>query len=298
MSLINFQFGEFENSSPGWFGWLSLFSSLTITALSIWFAYYLGERTYKRDKEDKASEEARNIKSENELFTNNLQELQNNVQIQIGFLKEYIENKDFRLKINPTLQVNFLRFIKVKTLYNGRSDQGITTLNHLLSSLYSNDTILENLRSELNNFISKHNIHEAKFKNGYRQILYTKFLKFSNLRTISYRENAGRIEWAYNGDDIFMQEYFKLTQSDIANDDASTASHNKIDKNFLLPIIDLSKNHVPRDAIAIEVLDIANDAHSAYIDMQALTNSHFNVINSYLNTLADLNVEIQEFLTV
>lgn len=297
MSLINFQFGEFESSSPGWFGWLSLFSSIAITSLSIWFAYYLGEKTYKRDKDDKASEEARNIKSENELFTNSLLVLQNSVQIQIGFLKEYIENKDFRLKINPTLQVNFLKFIKVKTLYNERSDQEIRTLNHLLASLYSNDTILENLRSELNNFISKYNIHETKFKNGYRQILYTKFFKFSNLRAVNYRENAGRIEWAYNADDIFMQEYFILTQSDIANDDTSTASHNKIDENFLLPIIELSKNHVPRDAIAIEVLDIANDAHSAYLDMQALTQAHFNVINSYLTTLEDLNVEIQEFLT-
>ncbi|WP_407480184.1 hypothetical protein [Elizabethkingia miricola] len=297
MSLINFQFGEFESNSPNWFDWLSLLSSLIITALSIWFAYRLGERTYKRDKEDKASEEARNIQSENELFTNSLQELQSNVQKQIIFLKEYVEEKDFRLKINPTLQANFLKFLKIRTLYSARSNQEIATLNHLLASLYSNDTILENLRAEVNTFISKYNIHEAKFKNGYRQILYTKFLKFSHLRSINYRENEGRIEWAYHENDIFMQEYFKLTQTDISNEEGSTANHIKIDKNFLLPIIGLSKKYVPRDPIAIEVLDIANDAHSAYLDMQALTDAHFNTINSYLNTLEDLDVEIQEFLT-
>lgn len=292
MSLINFQFGEFENNSPGWFDWLSLI----LTALSIWFAYYLGERTYKRDKDDRAAAEARNVKSENELFINSLQELYNNAELQINFLKEYIENKHFRLKINPNLQVNFLKFINVKILYSERSDQEITTLNHLLASLYSNNTVLENLRSELNNFISKYNIHEAKFKNGYRQILYTKFLQFSNLRSVSYRLNAGKTEWAYNADDKFMQEYFKLTLSDIASDDGSIANQGKIDRNFLLPIITLAKDYVPRDIIAIEVLDIANDAHSAYIDMTALMDSHFTVIASYLTTLEEMNLEIRGFL--
>lgn len=297
MSLFNFQFGDFESSSPDWFSWLSLLSSLAVTILSIWFAYYLGERTYTRDKEDKTSEEAKNIRAENELFTIHLNELQTNISIQISFLTEYQREKKSLLQINTLLNISFLNFIHIRSLYSKKQVSETENLNKLLASLYSIETFLESLRSEFNNYITKYNIFEEKFKNAYRQILYTKYYGYTNVRAIIYRvKNEGKDLTLFGQDDEFMEEYSKL-RNVIIKDNFGTANHNKIHQDFILPIIHLTIKSIPNDSDAIEVNDLANESHSAFLDMQNLNNAHFRTIQSFLETLEDLDTKIKEFLS-
>ena len=56
-SFFNFQFGEFSQVTPNWFDWFSLISSLVISASSIFLAFYLAERIYKKEKIDRNTED-------------------------------------------------------------------------------------------------------------------------------------------------------------------------------------------------------------------------------------------------
>lgn len=292
MSIFNFQFGDFEESSPNWFDWFSLILNLLVTSFSIYFAFYLGEKTYKRDRDDKIDEEKNNIKAEKELFNNNLIELKENISIQIGFLSEYLTNRDLKLKINPSLQIYFLEHIDLKTIYKINEDK--LKINKLLSSLYSIENITTTLSLELTNFITKLNSHQSKFK-IYRQAYYRKFFDYSNSRAEEIIVDNGVKKWRYNENDKFMEEFAKLRNNPISNEDG-TANYKLIDENFLLPLIELSNKFIPEDYNAIEIHDLTNDSHSAFIDIENLTELHFKAIENNKKILEETLKSINEFI--
>lgn len=294
MSIINFQYGDFEDISPNWFDWFSLIISLVITALSIYFAYYLGEKTYKRDKKDQNKKTEENILSENKLFSDNLLELKTNIHTQIEFLTEYINEKDFKLKINPALQAKFLQFLNLKVIYQGKSESN--TINKLLSTLYAIDNITATLALELTNYIAKFNQFESKFKN-YRQAYYKNFYLYSNARAVEIKVEERVKKWRYDENDIFMIEFTKLRTANISSLDGS-ANHQLIDQNFILPLIELSNKYIPEDHDAIEIHNIANDAHSGYVDMENLTSIHFRIIEKYKELLQETENEIAAYLNL
>src|SRR5690606_26366288 len=124
-----------------------------------------------------------------------------NISTQISFLDEYLANKEFKLKINPALQANFLQFLDLKVIYQGENNP--TRINELLSTLYSIENITSTLALELTNYITNFNTHEAKFKN-YRQAYYKKFYEYSNLRAIEIINENGIKKWRYDENDKFM----------------------------------------------------------------------------------------------
>ena len=113
-SFFNFQFGEFSQASPNWFDWFSLISSLIISAASIFLAFYIAERIYKREKLDKEKESIDLQNSEIELFKNNLTELNTAIEKQIIDLQKYSEEKNFKLTFNQSVQVDFFQFVKIQ----------------------------------------------------------------------------------------------------------------------------------------------------------------------------------------
>lgn len=289
-AIFNFQFGEFESSSPNWFDWLSLFISVG----SIFFAFYLGEMGYKRDKKDKKEQESNLTKFENELFKSNLETLHKNLDEQIKFLEEYIKNNDFRLVINSDLQVNFIQNLDYKYIYGNGIEY--TKTNRLINALFSIKDIKTLLGSELDNYIKKYNILEKQFKNSYRQILHSKYYEYSNRRAIEYRANNGRKEWKYDDKDMFMEGYSKLKMNSVITNSDNSANHELIINNIISPLIEISNNYIPEDYDAIEINNISNDAFHAYGDMEYLTINHFRVIDNYLNTLISVKEEIKSYL--
>jgi len=291
ISFFNFQFGEFTDVSPNWFDWFSI----CVTSLSIFAAFLIAENIYSKGKRDKKESDKNLIASENDLFENNLNELKESIGVQITHLKEYLVEKDFKLKINPALQVNFLQFIDIKCLYLNfpNNQQKKEKINSLLTSLYGMYDFKDNLISELRNYTKKHNEFQVKFKK-YREIYYKKFHDYSNLRAIDIKEEAGVKKWRYNVDDKFMNEFAKLRLVSIANDENS-ADRKKIDENFLLPLIYLSNNFIPEDYHAIETNYISNDCHASYLDIENLNESHFKSMESYLKVLKDLKTEIEAY---
>lgn len=279
--------------NPTWFDWLSLI----VTVFSIIFAYFLGERNYKRQLRKKKREHKELIVSENNLFVGIISKLSTIIQKQLTNLTTYKEavkekNNSLVLEIETGFQIAHLEFLNLKSLYEEYNSK---ELNELLMNLFGLGEINNLLSEEMKSFLNSYNSYDKIFKKNYRLVLYSNFFGFSNARAENYKIEKGIKKWQYSIDDKFMQEYYKLRQVDILNE-KSLADKTKINKNLLLPFIELSGKFIPEDYNAIETYNIANEAHSAFIDMENLEIAHLNVINSYIDTLTICNDKIENIL--
>lgn len=109
MDCFHFLHGEFWNFKPNWFDWFSLL----VAILSIFGGYLIATKIYSNEKRDKENEEKRLLISEVSLFKNSLAQLNASVRDQINSLQEYIERKDFKLKFNQGVHVDFLHFVNI-----------------------------------------------------------------------------------------------------------------------------------------------------------------------------------------
>ena len=55
-SFFNFQFGEFAESNPNWFDWLSIVVSSLISIFSVWGGFLIANKIYSQEKNDKKDE--------------------------------------------------------------------------------------------------------------------------------------------------------------------------------------------------------------------------------------------------
>lgn len=302
-SFFNLQFGNFSQSTPNWFDWFSLLSSLLVSGLSIFFAFKLAEKIYKKEKWDKNLEDLEIQNSEVELFKNNLIELNSSIEKQIIDLQTYNDNRDFKLVFHPDIQVDFLQFIDIKYLYKkiGFSNtEAIKKINNLMTLLYTLYDFRESLRDEFRTYMKKYNYHEGKFYQ-YRQLLYTKYYSICNHRAeVELSEDGGVKKWKFKGDDEFIIRYSELIDK-TSNDDSIIDSTGlkdraKLNSEFVIPLTKIAYEYVPEDLDAIQVNDIGNEVISAFVDMESVTEKHFNVIHSYLHNLKNISTKIKEFL--
>lgn len=301
-SFFNLQFGEFSQSSPNWFDWFSLIISLIVNTLSIFAAYYISERVYKKEKKDLKLEDENIQTSEVELFKNSILLLKIAIDSQIIDLKEYIEKKDFSLKFHPDIQVDFLQFINVKYLYKNagfENTESIEKINKLMSNLYTLYDFRNSLRDELRTYIKKYNFHESQFY-LYRKLLYTKYFTICNVRAESFGIENGIKKWKFNDDDNFMKEYSELIQKTFADktiiDNNGLKDRKELNKKFIIPLISVGNKYIPEDSNAIEVNEIANQVNAAFIDMESITEKHFKAVKSYLTNLELISGKIKSYL--
>ena len=301
-SFFNFQFGEFNGSSPNWFDWFSVILNTTVSAASIFLAFYLAERIYKKEKKDKEKEDDSILNSETLLFKNSLTELNTAIKSQVSDLKEYTERRDFSLKFHQDVQVDFLQFIDVKFLYKKEgleNSESIKNINRLLSSLYTLYDFRDSLRNELRTYIKKYNYHESKFY-IYRQLLYTKYYDLCNRRATSFTISKGEKKWTFDNDDNFMKLYSELISK--THRDKSIFTENGLNRDnliakFILPLLKMSFTFIPEDPDAIQINDIGNEVNSAFGDMTTVTEKHFTAIRSYLSNLETISLKIEQYLT-
>ncbi|MES2574703.1 MAG: hypothetical protein V4572_07155 [Bacteroidota bacterium] len=301
-SFFNFQFGEFSQATPNWFDWFSLISSLVISATSIFLAFYLAERIYKKEKTDRNTEDLDIQNSEVQLFKNSLTELNSAIEKQIIDLQSYIDNKDFKLIFHSSIQVDFLQFINVKYLYKNagfNNIEDISSINNLMTSLYTLYDFRESLRDEVRTYLKKYNYHESKFY-LYRQLLYTKYFSICNVRAESIIIDEGVKKWKFHDDDKFMPRYteliLKTSQDTSIIDNNGLKDRAKLNSEFVVPLINIAFEYVPEDLNAIEINDIGNQVNSAFIDMESITEKHFNAMESYLSNLQSINSKVKLYL--
>lgn len=300
-SFFNFQFGQFSQTTPNWFDWFSLISSLIISGASIFLAFYLAERIYKKEKSDRNIEDIEIQNSEVELFKNSITELDTAVEKQIIDLQSYIDSEDFKLVFHPDIQVDFLQFIDLKHLYKKvgfTNVEFIKKINNLMTSLYTLYDFRESLRDEVRTYIKKYNYHESKFY-LYRQLLYTKYFSICHERAEAIIVEGGVKKWKFKDDDKFMQRYTDLIQKTSRDtsiiDDNGLKDRAKLNNEFIIPLIKIAFEYVPEDLAAIEINDIGNQVNSAYADMESITEKHFNVIETYLLNLKTISSKIKEY---
>ena len=298
MKCLHFIEGPFWNFTPNWFDWFSVLVGI----LSIFGGYWIATKIYSKEKRDKIFEEIELLFSEINLFKNSLTQLSSSVSNQIQSLKEYIEKQDFRLEFNQGVHADFLHFINVKYLYKEigvNKHEEIQNINRLLSSLYTLNDFRTSLRDELRTYIKKYNFHEDKFY-SYRKLLYTKYFELCNQRGVDFVFENGIKKWKFRDDDLFMINYtenrIKIFGDQEVITDGGLKDRAKLTERFVIPLVHISADYIPEDYNAIEINDIANEVNTAHTDMEYVTTTHFQAINSYLDILKDINEKIAGYL--
>ena len=208
--MFNLQFGDFYGSHPNWFDWLNFLGTIFVSVLSIFIAFYLGERNYKRDKKERVEREKELMISENNLFRENLRELKKQISIQEDYFKEYLEKKEFKqLVVNPSIQVSFLKNIDVKQLYKKvENDKNkVEQINTLFSYLYGISNFENSIQDEYRTFIRRYNELETIFKDNYGIVFYDLYFEAANIRGIKFLLEGKTKKWSYDPNDSFMERY-------------------------------------------------------------------------------------------
>lgn len=277
---INFIANE---SNPNWFDILSLI----ITVMSIIGAYLTSRFFYKKEKIDSELERKEILNAEINLFENSLIELKKDLLIQIEAINEYLKNEDFSLSLNPNINIEFLKYIDIKSLYkikNIEEKMNLTIINELLAQLFFLKDFHFLIKDELQVFIKRFNQIERDFFE-YKKLLYTDYLKLSNKRAASISFVEENKVCLFHQEDVFIRKYSELINSTFHNAEIikneELISRKKLDEKFIYPLIHICKDYIPEDFDSIEISYVANKVHSAFIDMEKITESHFTVINSY-----------------
>ena len=288
---------EFWSFSQNWFDILSL----VLTILSLWLAFWLGERGYRRDKKDKAKEEKQLIKSEVKLFKNNLDQLLKAVVKQLEALKKYKTDKNFSLEFRSELQVDFLKFVAVKNVYEQfgfENQEKIDTINELFATLFALNDFRHSLRDSVRNYITRYTGFEKGFY-LYRKLMYKMMHEIMRKKSIDVIPGEGGLHIDF-GENEFARQFFQLNQKALYDPDLLTPegvlNRHKLIELFVLPSIEISKPFIPLDEDAIEVSDIANEVNASWANMEVVERAHFIEIDGHIATLEKVKEKINEFL--
>lgn len=285
---IIFDFSDNSNQSPNWFDWLSL----AVSVLSIIIAYLWGRFIYKKEKEDRQNEELENIKSEKDLFENHLCMLKYEIEEQLKDLKKYVYEKGFRIKVNPNIQIDFLNFVNIKSLYK---DNDRNKVNNLLSALYGLSHFYNLLKREVDDCNKYYNQEEKIFKENYQEVFYIQIDILSNkhLEEIQIDEDGKLIGFKLNTP--FMNKYKGITEkfNDYVYIREEIDNSRVADK--LNEIMSITGEYIPYNIDATMVNVYANRAYFAYVNMENRRKQHFEVINTFLETLEYANKEIENY---
>jgi|TARA_R100000501_G_C2627218_1_gene121097 hypothetical protein len=301
---INFYIEKAENIGGFWSFTQNWFDILTLvlTLLALWLAFWLGERGYRREKRDKNNEEEEIESLEHKLFTNNLIQLKSSIDKQVSALKEYKEKEDFSLTFISTVQVDFLQFINIKNIYKkyGFYDkEKLDKINDLFKELYQLYDFRESLRNSVRNYISRYTDLEPGFYR-YRKIMYRNFFEIYH---INIKDKVVNEDGSYKyliEDNPFVNEFIPFIgrihkDGDLKDKNGNLIRGKLIDK-LIDPLITICGKYIPEESSAIEILDIANEVKSAWINMEAITNGHFNEIEGHISLLNSVNSKIEVFL--
>ena len=288
---------SFWGFSQNWFDVLTV----ALTILSLWLAYYLGEKGYKRDKKDKKKEQEQLIETEVKLFKINLEQLLIVINKQITALHQYKTNQNFSLEFQEDLQVDFLKFVGVKNIYESigfNNQEKLDSVNKLFSSLYSLNDFRNSLRDSVRTYIIRYNELEKGFY-LYRKLMYTMMHQIANRNAIELIPTDGGLNINF-GSNFFARDFFRLSQGILLNpailDANGVVIRSKIIELFILPAIGLSKQYIPANSDAIEVSDMANEVNSSWINMEVVTKAHFSEIDGHVAVLEKAKENIEKFL--
>lgn len=282
---------------PNWFDVLSFL----ITIAGLWFAYRMGERGYQRDRKDKKEEQEKLAASEVELLRNSLKQLLKAASKQIEYLKDYEVKQNFTLKYRSDVQVDFLKFIDVKNVYEyygPNNEDKVKLINELFSSLFSLSDFRDSLRDSVRTAMNKYNMHEQGFY-LYRKLMYRMLHEIANRNAQDIERNEQGVLIDF-GDNDFARQFSALITNVFANpdffDDRKNVVRPKVKELLVLPVINLCQGYIPDNPDAIEASDVANEVNASWINMLEVLKSHFVEVRSHIEALEAVEKEIKSFL--
>jgi hypothetical protein len=280
--------------------WFDVFT-LVLTILSLWLAYHLGERGYKRDKTDKENEQKQLIETEVKLFKINLEELLKAINKQLAALEVYKIEQNFSLKYYQDVQVDFLKFVNQKGIYENigfENEQKINEINELFSLLFGLNDFRFSLKDSLRHYILRYSEFEKGFY-LYRKLMYKMMHEIANKNAIDLIPGEGGVHIDF-GKNEFARQFFQLNQSVLENpaliDGNGNVFRPKLIELLILPIIELCKPFIPINPEAIEAADVANEVRSSWLNMEQVTNAHFNEIDGHIAILENVRDKIIKYL--
>ncbi|MFJ1474790.1 hypothetical protein ACILE9_11080 [Capnocytophaga cynodegmi] len=250
---------------------------------------------YKIEVNRKKKEEDELIKTDNELFKESLSILKTELSSQIDFLENYLENKEYKLSINPSLQIDFLKFIDLKSIYKkNKEEDKKKQLNNLISALYSLSQFNESLIRTFESFLKRYGAFEITFLSKYRKVIYDRCYEITkNYSEIPESPDSIIIE------DEFVSQYFSISNqfNEKVADEKGKADRKKIAEE-LFKLMELSAKYLFKQDEAIEINKLANEAYTAYIEMKNVEQIHNREVESHLKILKKAEKEISEYLKV
>lgn len=299
---FNFIIQEIDKAEGFWSftqNWFDI-ASLLLALFGLWLAYKLGERGYRRDKEDKDKEQKQLSNSEVRLFKNNLEQLNKTIDKQLKALVKYKDVQNFSLEFHQEVQVDFLKYVNVRHVYEQYGYKDTATLdeiNELFAALFALNDFRSSLRDSLRTYITRYRDFEKSFY-LYRKLMYRTMHEIANRRAIHLIQENGGVQINF-GENYFAREYFHLVQSVLSNpelqDEDGIVIRSQLIDLFIKPAIELSKQYIPANEDAIQVTDMANEVHSAWINMETVTEAHFREIDGHIDTLERVKEQIDIF---
>lgn len=294
--------------SPNWFDWLGIFASLVGAGIGAWVGWRIAEKTFSQQLDIIR----KNNEDNYEVFLLHLKKLNSLLIQQKVHIDDYKNNGFNSLEVVVGVSTDFLNHIDLKALYNypnsGKGDlkEKLTELIVLLNGI-SNFTRL--LTSEVIRYKQERNLILKKFHiNELNNHLYFNLL---NSRGEFSREEGKGKGVKFQKDDEFMSNYLKIrdgfTNSFIVSDSNGTLNRNnrilKFDnvsnisvKQFIKPLLVISKKYIPEDSGAILVNQLANESLVAYSNHIKNMRSHIKFINSCKLTIIKIDESISEFV--
>ena len=184
--------------------------------------------------------------------------------------------------------------------YGFKDEDNLLIINQLFQELYQLNDFRNSLRDSVRTYISRYTDIEPSFY-LYRKLMYKKHHEISTFRSEDLIKKPGGFLIKF-GDDAFAGEFYQLVQSVHLNPELTDQNGNVIRKNIIdlliIPLIELCQKNIPGDEDAIEVIDIANEVRSAWINMEVVTTAHFNEIRGHKNQLEKTKLNIENFINL
>lgn len=266
-SIFNFQSGEFNNSTPGWFEWISLFFIVLGSAVAF-FIYY--------------KQRCDNAEDAYKLFQNSLSILNIAVEdtiIQLTKFKSGLltSNDDF---IKPNLSANlndrFLSRIDLTSLtryYKGKTAKEYTDYKIFIEKSSFIGIYHDYFLNEMNYFRSEFRAHEKTFQQH-------RLLAANILNDIVDHRLAER-------DVFFAAQYASLVKRVVDNAnivrDGQVINRDLLNEEFVKELVLLTSQFIGKDAKANEVNGIANEVYSARYDMNSLKTQMSDTLTKNIN---------------
>lgn len=273
-------FGTFENSTPGWFDWLSLI----VSVVAILATYFISKRVlkteirYQKLKEKEADQE--HFKYFEEIILNHVRDLTTQIEYIDIYLKEIKNTKNSVLTTVTSVQYDILYGFDLHRLLKSANEKAINRedFRRLISNLKYTEKAFESIQTEvLRTFEKIDTIDRANSVTQYELLRKDYFALIHRMSTDK--------DFCEENYDLGVQ-YRNLIKAlkdnkEVFPDDGSLIKKENLPDLFYIPLLKIIEPSISKDEYFIIIASKINYALNDLNNIKIIEENHVNVINSY-----------------